>query len=70
LRTPVMSSTSGLIAVCAAGLTARKETQTTTKTKIEIKGGKDLTVIGCLEQRISRFNRAAPMWRRRSKSRR
>ena len=44
--------TIGLAAMCAAGLTAQtQETKTTTKTKIEIKGGKDVTVIGCLEQR-------------------
>jgi hypothetical protein len=42
----------GLAALCAAGLTAQtQETQTTTKTKIEIKGGKDVTAIGCLERR-------------------
>ena len=42
----------GLAALCATGLTAQtQETQTTTKTKIEIKGGKDVTVVGCLEQR-------------------
>jgi hypothetical protein len=42
----------GLAALCAAGLTAQtQETQTTTKTKIEIKGGKDVTVVGCLERR-------------------
>jgi hypothetical protein len=42
----------GLAAMCAAGLTAQtQETQTTTKTKIEIKGGKDVTVVGCLERR-------------------
>ena len=41
----------GLAAMCAAGLSAQtQETQTTTKTKIEIKGGKDVTVIGCLER--------------------
>jgi hypothetical protein len=39
-------------ALRAAGLTAQThETQTTTKTKIEIKCGKDVTVIGCLERR-------------------
>jgi len=44
--------TIGLAAICAAGLSAQtQETKTTTKTKIEIKGGKDVTVIGCLEQR-------------------
>jgi hypothetical protein len=42
----------GVAAMCAAGLTAQtQETKTTTKTKIEIKGGKDVTVIGCLERR-------------------
>ena len=42
----------GLAAMSAAGLTAQtQETQTTTKTKIELKGGKDVTVIGCLERR-------------------
>jgi hypothetical protein len=42
----------GLAALCAAGLTRQtQETQTTTKTKIEIKGGKDVSVIGCLERR-------------------
>jgi len=41
----------GLAAVCTAGLSAQtQETQTTTKTKIEIKGGKDVTIIGCLER--------------------
>ena len=42
----------GLAVICAAGLTAQtQETKTTTKTKVEIKGGKDVTVIGCLERR-------------------
>jgi len=42
----------GFAALCAAGLTAQtQETETTTKTKIEIKGGKDVTVAGCLERR-------------------
>jgi hypothetical protein len=42
----------GLATMCAAGLTAQtQETQTTTKTKTEVKGGKDVTVIGCLERR-------------------
>ena len=41
----------GLAAMCAAGLTAQSQ-QTTTKTKIEIKGGKNVTVIGCLERRL------------------
>ena len=39
----------GLAAICAAGLTAQtQETKTTIKTKIEMKGGKNLTAIGCL----------------------
>ena len=42
----------GFAALCTAGLAAQtQETQTTTKTKIEIKGGKNVTVTGCLEQR-------------------
>ena len=41
----------GFAAMCAAGLTAQtQETKTTTKTKVEIKGGKDVTVIGCVER--------------------
>lgn len=44
----------GLAAMCAAGMAAQsQETQTTTKTKVEIKGGKDVTVIGCLERRAN-----------------
>ena len=46
--------TFGLAVVCAAGLAAQtQETKTTTNTKIEVKGGKDVTVIGCLERRPS-----------------
>ncbi|MEP7307962.1 MAG: hypothetical protein ABJA98_20865 [Acidobacteriota bacterium] len=42
----------GLAAICASGLAAQtQETKTTTKTKVEISGGKDVTVMGCLEQR-------------------
>ena len=42
----------GLAAICAAGLSAQtQETKTTTSTKVEIKGGKEMTVIGCLERR-------------------
>jgi hypothetical protein len=42
----------GLAAMCAAGLTAQtQETKTSTNTKIEIKGGKDVRVTGCLERR-------------------
>jgi hypothetical protein len=38
--------------MCATGLTAQtQETKTTTKTKVEIKGGKNVRVIGCLERR-------------------
>ena len=41
----------GFAAICAAGLTAQtQETKTTTNTKIEIKGGKDVAVIGCLDR--------------------
>jgi hypothetical protein len=44
--------TFGLAVVCAAGLTAQtQETKTTTKTKVEVKGGKEVTVVGCLERR-------------------
>src|SRR5580765_4706051 len=46
--------TLGLAVMCAAGLTAQtQETKTTTNTKIEIKGGKDVTVVGCVERRPS-----------------
>lgn len=42
----------GLAAMCAVGLLAQtQETKTTTNTKVEIKGGKDVTVIGCVERR-------------------
>jgi hypothetical protein len=41
-------------ALCTVGLSGQtQETQTTTKTKVAIKGGKDVTVTGCLEQRSS-----------------
>ena len=44
----------GLAAMCAAGLTAQtQETTTTTKTKIEITGGKDVTVVGCLDRGVN-----------------
>ena len=50
IRRTVM--TVGLAVVCAAGLTAQtQETKTTTKTKVEVKGGKEVTVVGCLERR-------------------
>jgi len=42
----------GLAAMCAAGLGAQtQETKTTTKTKVEMKGGTNVTAIGCLERR-------------------
>lgn len=42
----------GLAAMCAAALSAQtQETKTTTKTRVEIKGGKNVTAIGCLERR-------------------
>jgi hypothetical protein len=38
----------------AAGLAAQtQETKTTTKTKIQIKGGKDVTVVGCLDRGVN-----------------
>jgi hypothetical protein len=52
MTTTRLTAAIGLAAICAAGLAAQtQETQTTTKTKIEMKGGKDVTVIGCLERR-------------------
>jgi hypothetical protein len=42
----------GLAALWTTGLAAQtQETHTTTTTKIEIKGGKDVTVVGCLDRR-------------------
>ena len=42
----------GLAMVSAAALSAQtQETKTTTKTQVELKGGKNITVIGCLERR-------------------
>jgi hypothetical protein len=42
----------GLAAICAAGLAAQtQQKNTTTSTTTEIKGGKDVTAIGCLERR-------------------
>ena len=38
-----------LAAICAVGLDAQSGT-TTTKTKVEVKDGKDITVGGCLER--------------------
>src|SRR4029077_3617872 len=42
----------GLAVVSAGALTAQtQETKTTTKTKVEMKGGKSIAVTGCLERR-------------------
>lgn len=42
----------GLAVACVAALSAQtQETKTTTKTKVEMKGGKSVTVMGCLERR-------------------
>jgi hypothetical protein len=44
----------GFAATCGAGLIAQtQETRTTTNTKVEIKGGKDVTLIGCLERSLT-----------------
>jgi hypothetical protein len=42
-------TTLGLAAVCAVGLNAQSGTSTT-KTKVEVKDGKEITVGGCLER--------------------
>lgn len=44
----LICATFGLAAICAVGLGAQSGT-TTTKTKIDVKDGKDITVTGCLE---------------------
>jgi hypothetical protein len=42
----------GLAVACVGALSAQtQETKTTTKTKVEMKGGKSITVMGCLERR-------------------
>jgi hypothetical protein len=42
----------GLVVACVAALSAQtQETKTTNKTKVEMKGGKSVTVTGCLERR-------------------
>jgi hypothetical protein len=42
----------GLVVAAAGALSAQtQETKTTTKTKVEMKGGKSITVAGCLERR-------------------
>ena len=47
----------GLAAICTAGLAARTQntqtTRTTKTTTVEVKGGTDVTVTGCLEKRPS-----------------
>jgi hypothetical protein len=43
----------GLAAMGPARLTAQTPEPQTTKTKIEIKGGKNVKVIGCLERRLN-----------------
>ena len=45
----LMMTALGFAAVCAVGLGAQSGT-TTTKTKVEVKDGKDITVGGCLER--------------------
>lgn len=41
----------GLATMCVAGLSAQtQETKTTTRTKVETKGGKDVTVSGCIQR--------------------
>jgi hypothetical protein len=51
--TPTTALAIGLAAMCASGLAARAQDTrtTTTTTTIEIKGGKDVTVNGCLARR-------------------
>ena len=44
----LICATFGLAAICAVGLGAQSGT-TTTKTKVDVKDGKDITVSGCLE---------------------
>ncbi|MEP7304472.1 MAG: hypothetical protein ABJA98_03035 [Acidobacteriota bacterium] len=44
----------GFAVICGAALAAQtQETKTTTKTKIEVKGGKDVTVVGCLDRGVN-----------------
>ena len=43
----LICATFGLAAMCAVGLGAQSGT-TTTKTKIDVKDGKDITITGCL----------------------
>ncbi len=50
-KTQLTAVVFGVVAMCATGLAAQtQESQTTTKTKTEIKGGKNVTAIGCLER--------------------
>jgi hypothetical protein len=42
----------GITVVSAGAVRAQsQETKTTTKTKVEMKGGKNVTIVGCLERR-------------------
>ncbi len=54
---PTLRSTAvaiGFAVICAAALDAQtQETKTTTKTKIEVKGGKDVVVVGCLDRGVN-----------------
>jgi len=43
----------GLALVCAVGVGAQK-TETTTESKVTVKGGKDVTVTGCVERLVGR----------------
>jgi hypothetical protein len=46
--------TVGVAAICATSLGAQtQETKTTTTTKVEIKGGKDVTAVGCLGRSLN-----------------
>jgi len=51
-KTRTMTIAIGLVVAAAGALSAQtQETKTTTKTKVEMKGGKSITVAGCLERR-------------------
>jgi len=53
MKTTQMTVALGLVAMCATGLAAQsQDTKTTTTTKIEIKDGKEMTVIGCLTKNV------------------
>jgi hypothetical protein len=54
-KTRTMTIAIGLVVAAAGALSAQtQETKTTTKTKVEMKGGKSITVAGCLERRDNR----------------